>query len=202
MAVLALSLWAVYFGLALGLRVFVHARRTGESGLVAMRGRPGALAWAADSLELTAFGVGVAAPILAETFEVVSMLDRPAFQIAGVVVFALGLATVMAGQHAMHDSWRIGVDAGARTELVTHGPFALARNPIFTGVVGAQVGIALVLPNALAFAALALLVVSVQIQVRGVEEPYLLRAHGDDYADYARDVGRFVPGIGRLRGGR
>ncbi|MFL5908785.1 MAG: methyltransferase family protein, partial [Solirubrobacterales bacterium] len=36
-----------------------------------------------------------------------------------------------------------------------------------------------------------------QLQVRFVEEPYLIRTHGDDYRAYASEVGRFVPGIGR-----
>ena len=37
------------------------------------------------------------------------------------------------------------------------------------------------------------------MQVRAVEEPHLLATHGRAYADYAARVGRFVPGIGRLR---
>jgi protein-S-isoprenylcysteine O-methyltransferase Ste14 len=41
---------------------------------------------------------------------------------------------------------------------------------------------------------------SVQVQVRLVEEPYLLRVHGDAYRAYAARTGRFVPGVGRLRG--
>ena len=38
----------------------------------------------------------------------------------------------------------------------------------------------------------------VQLQVRVVEEPYLLATHGKTYAAYAARVGRFVPGAGRL----
>jgi protein-S-isoprenylcysteine O-methyltransferase Ste14 len=47
-------------------------------------------------------------------------------------------------------------------------------------------------------AAVAVLLVSIQVQVRAVEEPYLLRVHGPAYADYAARVGRFLPGVGRL----
>jgi protein-S-isoprenylcysteine O-methyltransferase Ste14 len=32
--------------------------------------------------------------------------------------------------------------------------------------------------------------------VRVVEEPHLRRTFGDEYAAYARRVGRFLPGIG------
>ena len=40
--------------------------------------------------------------------------------------------------------------------------------------------------------------IALEIQVRLVEEPYLLRQHGDAYRNYAARVGRFVPGLGRL----
>lgn len=35
-----------------------------------------------------------------------------------------------------------------------------------------------------------------------VEEPYLLAVHRATYASYAARVGRFVPGVGLLRGAR
>jgi protein-S-isoprenylcysteine O-methyltransferase Ste14 len=35
-------------------------------------------------------------------------------------------------------SWRIGVDPDERTTLVTSGPFAIARNPIFTAMAAAS----------------------------------------------------------------
>jgi protein-S-isoprenylcysteine O-methyltransferase Ste14 len=44
----------------------------------------------------------------------------------------------------------------------------------------------------------AALVLALEIQVRLVEEPHLLRAHGSAYGEYASRVGRFVPGLGRL----
>jgi protein-S-isoprenylcysteine O-methyltransferase Ste14 len=33
--------------------------------------------------------------------------------------------------------------------------------------------------------------------VRQVEEPYLVRTHGEAYRSWAAGVGRFLPGIGR-----
>jgi protein-S-isoprenylcysteine O-methyltransferase Ste14 len=39
---------------------------------------------------------------------------------------------------------------------------------------------------------------ALELQTRAVEEPYLLRTHGEAYAAYAARVGRFVPGLGRL----
>ncbi len=45
--------------------------------------------------------------------------------------------------------------------------------------------------------ALAVLVATMQYQVRRIEEPCLRRVHGAEYARYTTRVGRFVPGLGR-----
>jgi protein-S-isoprenylcysteine O-methyltransferase Ste14 len=115
------------------------------------------------------------------------------------VLAALGVAATLAAQLAMGASWRIGVDEDERTTLVTTGPFALARNPIFTAMIITAAGLAAMVPNLVALTALALTIVAIQLQVRAVEEPYLQRVHGPDYHRYAARVGRFLPGIGRLR---
>jgi len=52
--------------------------------------------------------------------------------------------------------------------------------------------------SALAFG---LLIVGLQIQVRRVEEPYLIGVHGETYLAYARTVGRFMPWVGYLGAG-
>lgn len=60
-----------------------------------------------------------------------------------------------------------------------------------------SLGLAAMVPNPISLAATIVLVVSIQVQVRAVEEPYLARLHGPAYAQYAAQVGRFWPGIGR-----
>ncbi len=54
-------------------------------------------------------------------------------------------------------------------------------------------------PSWVAWAGMAALFVALELQVRVVEEPYLLRTHGRRYAGYAATVGRFMPGAGRVR---
>jgi protein-S-isoprenylcysteine O-methyltransferase Ste14 len=49
---------------------------------------------------------------------------------------------------------------------------------------------------------LVLVIASLEIQVRRVEEPYLLATHGEAYRRYASRTGRFVPGLGRWAGDR
>ncbi|MFE7277216.1 methyltransferase [Streptomyces sp. NPDC057623] len=81
----------------------------------------------------------------------------------------------------------------------SEGPFARVRNPIFTAMAVTGLGITLMVPNVLAVAALAALIIAVELQVRVVEEPYLRAVHGAAYTAYAATAGRFVPGIGRGR---
>jgi protein-S-isoprenylcysteine O-methyltransferase Ste14 len=57
------------------------------------------------------------------------------------------------------------------------------RNPIFTAMMVFGFGIALVTPNLVAVAGFLLPVTTIELQVRIVEEPYLLTVHGDAYRD-------------------
>ena len=41
-----------------------------------------------------------------------------------------------------------------------------------------------------------LLLATIEMQIRLVEEPYLAAMHGDSYRDYTASVGRFVPWSG------
>jgi protein-S-isoprenylcysteine O-methyltransferase Ste14 len=60
-------------------------------------------------------------------------------------------------------------------------------------------GVALLTPNPVAWLGFILLIASIELQVRRVEEPYLLRRHGDAYRAYTARAGRFLPGVGRIR---
>jgi protein-S-isoprenylcysteine O-methyltransferase Ste14 len=116
----------------------------------------------------------------------------------GVALALLGIATTVLAQFAMGDSWRIGVEESERTGLVTHGPFALVRNPIYTAMIPAFAGIVLLAPNIVTLAGVILMTVALELQTRLIEEPHLAAIHGEQYATYAASVGRFLPGVGRL----
>lgn len=102
-------------------------------------------------------------------------------------------------QLAMGDSWRIGVDEQENTTLVRTGPFKWVRHPIYTAMMAFGLGLLLVTPNLVALAGFILLVATLEVHVRRVEEPYLLRTHSAVYRGYTASVGRFVPGVGLIR---
>jgi protein-S-isoprenylcysteine O-methyltransferase Ste14 len=201
MAELALALYLVYLALAFGLRTLVQWRRTGSTGFKGIGGRPGSAEWLAGVGFVVALVLGFSAPVLAllDAAEPVAALDGDAGHAAGAVLAVAGIAATLYAQLAMGASWRIGVDPAERTELVTTGPFALVRNPIFSAMLPTGLGLVLLVPSWPAIAGLVCLAVALELQVRVVEEPYLLRAHGATYAEYAARTGRFVPGVGRLR---
>lgn len=200
MAELALGFYVAYLALAFGLRSFLQWRATGSTGFVGIGARPLSLEWLAGVLFVVALAMGAAAPVLAlaDVLEPVEALDGVAAHAIGIVVASGGLALTLYAQIAMGPSWRIGVDPDERTELVTGGPFAFVRNPIFAAMIPTALGLTLMVPSVLAVGGFVALVVALELQVRIVEEPYLLRVQGPAYADYAARTGRFFPGVGTL----
>lgn len=197
--VVALSLMLVFHAIAFGLRSWQQRRATGELGFRGLAGRPGSPGWIGGVLFVLAIVGGLVAAV-GEVCGWVAPLWQPgawALALGGALALS-GIAATYAAQLAMGSAWRIGVRAAERTPLVTGGAFRWVRNPIFTCMVGTAGGLTLLLPDALSLASLAALVLAVELQVRAVEEPHLLRVHGALYRDYARRVGRFVPGLGRL----
>jgi protein-S-isoprenylcysteine O-methyltransferase Ste14 len=183
MALYALALFAVYLALAFGVRTVLQLRRTGSSGFNGVSGRPGSAEWVGGVLFVFAFVYGLAAPVLdlLGIIEPIAFLGGLPFRILAFAMFGLGLVGTLIAQLAMGDSWRIGVDESETTDLVTAGPFAVVRNPIFAAMIPAPLGLTLLVPNVVALAAFVVLVTALELQVRLVEEPYLIRTHGERY---------------------
>ena len=182
----------VFYLTAFGVRSLLQWRRTGKTGFAGVRDGAGAV-------ERLGAGLFVLVLVLAPVAPWVGAPLWHQGHLLGAVIAAAGIALTLVAQVQMGASWRIGVDRSERTALVTSGVFALVRNPIFSAMLLSTVGLALAVPTPLALALPPLLLVALQIQVRIVEEPYLIAAHGAPYLAWAARTGRFVPAIGRLR---
>jgi protein-S-isoprenylcysteine O-methyltransferase Ste14 len=198
-----LAIWMlIAFGvLAFGVRIAIQLRRTGRTGVIGLREGAGPIDWLSGILFIGGMGLGVSSPVLVlgDHLDPIDALDVDALHAIGIVLAATGGLAVFAAQLGMGESWRIGVSDEERTDLVTGGWFSLCRNPIYTSMIVGWSGLALMVPTWLAIAAVVTIALGLELQVRFVEEPYLLRTHGDAYRTYAARVGRFLPGIGRLR---
>jgi protein-S-isoprenylcysteine O-methyltransferase Ste14 len=189
MRTLATALVLAFFLVAFGLRSLVQWRRTGRSGFVGLREGAGRTERAAGALLAAVMLVAPVAPWIGR-------LLWPSGHALGAAIAILGIAVTLVAQLQMGDSWRIGVDSSEHTELVTTRLFSQVRNPIFSAMLLCSIGLALAAPTALALALPLLLLLAVEVQVRQVEEPYLLRTHGEAYRAWAARTGRFLPGLG------
>ena len=201
LALATLIFGVVYILLTLVVRALMQRHRTGDTGIRYLSLPPGSTQWWSHWTFVIGIGLtAIAAPIAGLAgLAPIRMLEHPISQGLGVTLAVLGIFGVFIAQLMMGPSWRIAVDEAERTELVTTGAFGVVRNPIFTAMATTFLGLPLMLPNVLAVVGLAAAVIAMQIQVRLVEEPYLHRVHAASYDDYASRVGRFLPGIGRLR---
>jgi protein-S-isoprenylcysteine O-methyltransferase Ste14 len=201
MAVLALALLVAWLALVAGLPSYRTYRRSGGVP-IAFKDRPGSTQWWTRLISSLGIILAFAAPV-AELAGLapIAVLDHAVPRWSGAVLVILGIAATLAAQWAMGDAWRADVDPELRAgTLVTSGPYRLVRNPILTTTAATAVGLALMVPNLVALSMLVAFVLAMEIQVRLVEEPYLLGVHGDRYRAYAARIGRFLPGIGRMPG--
>lgn len=197
----ALLLTTVGMTVVFGVRTMLHRRATGDSGFRhPTRASAGSPPWWSQVLLGTALVGVLASPILVltDTLNPVPVLAHQPLAWIGTGVALSGFGVLFLAQTSMGTSWRIGVDPGERTDLVQDGLFRLVRNPIFSAMTAAMAGLTLLVPVWPQLLALACLVAGVQIQVRLIEEPYLLDVHHTTYRRYASRTGRFMPLVGRL----
>ena len=200
-AVVALVLLTVFGLLGFVWRAWLQRRRTGSTGFHGISGNIGSAEWVAGLGFVISLIVAVVGPVLqlSGVITPLPVLHADAIQIAGIMLALLGIVLTVWAQLDMGDSWRVGVDESETTALVHTGMFGRVRNPIYTAMLTFDVGIALLTPNFVTIAGLILAIAALELQVRRVEEPYLLGKHGEAYRGYTASVGRFIPGVGLLR---
>jgi protein-S-isoprenylcysteine O-methyltransferase Ste14 len=194
----SLALYSALVAIVFGLRPWIQYRRTGDHGFRGFSGGTSLLERLSGFLFAIASAALFGAPI-AIKLGVVPLVALPGWISAvGVALALAGFAVVLVAQCQMGAAWRVGVDRSEQTRLIRSGLFAWVRNPIFSGIGVFAVGFSLLVPNIISGSVLLLGAVGFEIQTRWVEEPYLLRTHGQVYAEYAGRVGRFLPRIGLL----
>ena len=96
----------------------------------------------------------------------------------------------------MKDSWRAGIPANDKTELVTGGVYAYSRNPAFLGFDLQYIGVLLMFCNLLTATFTVFAVSMLHLQILQ-EERYLTAAFGAEYLKYRHQVLRY---LGRRKG--
>jgi protein-S-isoprenylcysteine O-methyltransferase Ste14 len=118
-------------------------------------------------------------------------IENETLSIIGWGFLILSLMMVWMAQSHMANSWRIGIDKKNKTKLVTKGLFSISRNPIFLGIMIANIGLFIVIPNAFTLLIISLSTISINTQIR-LEEEFLKKEFGKDYLEYAKKVRRWI----------
>jgi protein-S-isoprenylcysteine O-methyltransferase Ste14/Flp pilus assembly pilin Flp len=134
-----------------------------------------------------------AAVVVPAVLKAPSEAASPALVVAGESIAVLGCAWMLVAALALGRCF--GVLPEARG-LVTHGPYALVRHPLYLGEFAAVAGLLVASPSARNVGAGAVFAIA-QFTRMGLEERALAREF-PEYADYAARTPRLVPAPARL----
>jgi protein-S-isoprenylcysteine O-methyltransferase Ste14 len=115
--------------------------------------------------------------------------------LAVLCLIGVALFLFLASSREMGRNWSLVARTRTDHQLVTSGPFARVRHPIYTGLFAFMIGMAIAFGHYRALI-LGMPLYWIGTWIRVVREEGLLRAQfGADYDAYAARVKRFVPGI-------
>jgi protein-S-isoprenylcysteine O-methyltransferase Ste14 len=149
------------------------------------------------------FGVGL---VVVQVLLIAALLTLPhgtvwsvnGFVIATAVTLVVGgVALVVRGSARLGPALTPSPISPEDTPLATDGVYGIVRNPIYTGLMSAGLGMVLVGSSFLHILFWFALVGVLSGKARW-EERMLVAAH-PAYSEYAARVGRFLPGVGRIR---
>ena len=122
---------------------------------------------------------------------VVRLIDTPVTYV-GALPFVAGIGQVLWCSRLFSRADTTIKPFERSSALVTHGPFAYSRNPIYLGMVVGLLGVALMFGTLTPFLVIPVFIVLIQRRVIRVEEAMLQEAFGSRYADYRKNVRRWI----------
>jgi protein-S-isoprenylcysteine O-methyltransferase Ste14 len=118
---------------------------------------------------------------------------------AGLWPFWLGAAVTIAGllfavwaREHLGRNWSHSVTIKQGHELITSGPYAVVRHPIYTGILTGFLGMAIAISEVRGFLAFVLVFFALWVKLR-IEETWMRCQFGETYASYARQTAGLVP---------
>jgi len=112
----------------------------------------------------------------------------------GVVLCIAGFAFCIWARFTLGRNWSGVVTLKRGHELISDGPYALVRHPIYTGLLTMFVATVIVLGHVAGIIALPFVFVSLWIKLR-YEEKLMLKQFPNEYATYQQRVKRIIPFI-------
>ncbi len=120
--------------------------------------------------------------------------DSATLQWTSALVALAGLAIALWSRLTLGRNWSAVVAIKDEHELVTRGPYAVIRHPIYTALILFFLATTLAVRAPFSILGLALVILSCWIKLRG-EEEMMSEAFPDDYPAYMARTKRLVPGL-------
>ena len=119
-----------------------------------------------------------------------------AIHVLGVILVSTGLGFAAWARVHLGRNWSGEITLKQEHELIRSGPYGLVRHLIYSGMLAAMFGTAIVIGEWRALIALLFFVAAVLRRV-SVEERWLREIFPDDYSRYRREVPALIPFLGR-----
>ena len=114
------------------------------------------------------------------------------FGTAGLTIDLIFVIFAIWARLILGRNWSNAIALKEGHELVRHGPYAVVRHPIYTGMFFATVGVALTLGTLSAYLGVLLLLIGILIRIRD-EDALMARQFPNEHAAYRARVKKLVP---------
>ncbi|ASD21800.1 isoprenylcysteine carboxyl methyltransferase [Cryobacterium sp. LW097] len=114
-----------------------------------------------------------------------------------IALIAVGVALAVQGSTTLGPAMTASPIPRDDAPLATNGVYAVVRNPIYTGLMSGGLGL-VVIGSSLMHVVVWVALIGLLAGKTRWEEQMLFVEH-PAYSDYAARVGRFLPGVGRIR---
>ena len=120
--------------------------------------------------------------------------DRSWIELAGVLLTAMGCGFAIWARITIGANWSGQATLKRCHELITTGPYAFARHPIYTGLLAGALGSALVIGELRCALGILLILLALLIKM-SQEEKLMTEAFPDAYPKYRAHVKALIPGV-------
>jgi protein-S-isoprenylcysteine O-methyltransferase len=120
--------------------------------------------------------------------------DNSVLPVAGLVLTLVGVLFAIWARITLGANWSGRVTLKAEHELIVSGPYALARHPIYTGLLTASVGTGLASGKSRCVLGFVLVVLALLIKM-SQEERLMMQTFPIAYVEYRRRVKALIPGV-------
>lgn len=189
---MALLLITLFLVLAVFMRVGIQWYRTNDLGLRAASLNAPLIEILPGTIFILSFCVALVICTLGYLEMISPIVVLPnLFRWLSFALGLIGIAITVISQNQMGDSWRIGVDQQETTDLKTNGLYRRSRNPIYFGILLFWIGLCGTFFQPILMVSAVICWSCIELIVRKIEEPYLMKIHGDAFTQYAKRTQRY-----------